>query len=70
MAKKTTTRKPLFGNSRSHALNATKRKQGLNLQTVYVNGKQEVMSVREARSLKNSKSVKEEKVQEIVEEAA
>lgn len=59
MAKKTTNKKPLFGNSRSHALNATRRKQGLNLQTVFVDGKKEVMSVREAKALKNNKCVKE-----------
>ena len=39
MANVKTDRKPLFGNSRSHALNATRKKQGLNTQKVTVNGK-------------------------------
>ena len=34
MANVKTDRKPLFGNSRSHALNATKKKQSLNKQKV------------------------------------
>lgn len=58
MAKKTTTRTPQFGNTRSHALNITKKKRSLNLQTVIIDGKKEVMSVREAKALKNNKAVK------------
>ena len=38
MAKKLTTKKPLVGNRRSHALNATKHAQKPNLQKVTVNG--------------------------------
>ena len=34
MAVNVTKKKPLFGNKRSHALNATRKKQGVNLQTV------------------------------------
>ena len=34
MAIKATSKKPLFGNRRSHALNATKHTQKLNLQNV------------------------------------
>ena len=34
MAVKITNKKPLFGNKRSHALNATRKKQGVNLQVV------------------------------------
>ena len=34
MAIKATSKKPLFGNSRSHALNATRHTQKLNLQNV------------------------------------
>ena len=68
MAKKTTTRKPSFGNTRSHALNITKKKRSLNLQTVIVNGKKEIMSVREARVLKNNKNVKDNNLVELNEE--
>ena len=39
MAKKITNTKPLFGNRRSHALNATKHAFKPNLQTVTINGK-------------------------------
>lgn len=49
MANVKTDRKPLFGNSRSHALNATKKKQGLNKQKVTVNGKTIVTTAREAK---------------------
>ena len=59
MAIKATAKKPLFGNNRSHALNATRRKQNLNMQTVMVDGKKVVMSVREAKALKNDKNVKD-----------
>ena len=59
MAIKATAKKPLFGNNRSHALNATRRKQNLNMQTVVVDGKKVVMSVREAKAFKNDKNVKD-----------
>jgi len=52
MANLKTTRKPLFGNKRSHALNATNKKQSLNLQTVEVDGKKVTMSAREAKKIK------------------
>jgi ribosomal protein L28 len=53
MAKKETNKKPLFGNIRSHALNATRRKQKLNMQKV-VNEKGEtvLMTAREAKKFK------------------
>ena len=51
MAKKITNKKPLSGNKRSHALNATKRKQKPNLQTVTVDGIKVKLSTREARTL-------------------
>ncbi len=51
---KTTDRKPLFGNKRSHALNATKKKQSVNKQKVTIDGKKVVTTVREAK--KNKKS--------------
>ena len=52
MATKVTTKKPLFGNKRSHALNATKKKQSLNKQKVTINGKTEVMTTREAKKIR------------------
>lgn len=51
MAKKITNAKPLSGNRRSHALNATKRQYKLNLQKITINGKQVRMTAREIRSL-------------------
>ena len=52
MAKKMTTKKPLTGNRRSHALNATKMKQKPNLQTKKVNGKKVRISAREMKKVK------------------
>lgn len=52
MAKKITTKKPLVGNRRSHACNATKMTQKPNLQVKTVDGKKVLLSAREARSLK------------------
>ena len=55
MAKKITSKKPLFGNKRSHALNATRRSQKPNLQKVTLdNGEAIMMSTRELRSLKKT----------------
>ncbi len=51
MAKKVTTKKPLSGNRRSHALNQTKHQYKLNLQNVTINGKKVRMTAREIRSL-------------------
>ena len=52
MAKKVTTKKPLSGNKRSHALNATKMQQKPNLQKKTVNGVKVKISAREARTIK------------------
>lgn len=52
MANVKTDRKPLFGNSRSHALNATKKKQSLNKQKVNIDGKTVVMTAREAKKIR------------------
>ncbi len=52
MANVKTDRKPLFGNSRSHALNATKKKQGLNKQKVTIDGKTVVMTTRDAKKIR------------------
>ncbi|MBR3898012.1 MAG: 50S ribosomal protein L28 [Bacilli bacterium] len=51
MAKKITETKPLFGNRRSHALNATKHAFKPNLQTVTINGKKYKVTARELRTL-------------------
>ncbi len=55
MAKKVTEKKPLFGNRRSHACNATKHAQRPNLQKVTLdNGDKVVISARELRTLKKT----------------
>ncbi len=52
MATKVTTKKPLTGNRRSHALNATKMKQKPNLQKEDNQWRKKVIiSAREARTL-------------------
>lgn len=52
MANVKTDRKPLFGNSRSHACNATRKKQRLNTQKVTVNGVTKVTTAREAKKIR------------------
>ena len=55
MAIKATSKKPLFGNRRSHACNATKHMQKPNLQKVKLdNGETIRMSARELRTLKKT----------------
>lgn len=55
MAKKITSKKPLSGNRRSHACNATKHMQKPNLQKVTLdNGETIRMSARELRSIKKT----------------
>ena len=50
MAIKATSKKPLFGNRRSHALNATKKKKKLNLQNVTLSdGTKVKVTAREAK---------------------
>ena len=51
MATKVTSKKPLTGNKRSHALNATKKKQKPNLQKKTINGQKVIISAREAKTL-------------------
>lgn len=51
MAKKITAKKPLSGNKRSHALNATKTKQKPNIQKKTINGNKVRISAREARTI-------------------
>ncbi len=52
MAKKCTAKTPLHGNRRSHACNATKHAQKVNLQKVTVDGVTVRMSAREIRASK------------------
>ena len=61
MASKATGRKPMFGNRRSHALNATRHVQKLNLQNVTLeDGTKVKVSAREAKKYKKDmKSVEE-----------
>jgi len=51
MATKVSRKKPNFGNARSHALNATKKKQNVNLQKMTINGEKVIISAREARTM-------------------
>lgn len=51
MANKLTAKKPLTGNKRSHALNATKMMQKPNLQKKTINGQKVIISTREAKTL-------------------
>ncbi len=54
MAKNVSTKKPLFGNKRSHALNTTKIKQKVNMQNVTLNGVTVKMSTKEAKKFRKS----------------
>lgn len=58
MAVNVTKKKPLFGNKRSHALNATRKKQGVNLQTVTLeDGTKVRLSAREIRTMRKNEKV-------------
>lgn len=57
MATKLTRKKPNFGNARSHALNATKKKQSINLQKVTIDGETVLLSAREIRTLKKNQKL-------------
>ena len=54
MAKKVSTKKPLTGNRRSHAINATKHAQKPNFQKVTIDGEKVVLTAREARTMKKA----------------
>ena len=55
MAIKATSKKPLFGNRRSHALNATRHAQKLNLQNVTLSdGTKIKVTAREAKKYKKT----------------
>lgn len=63
MAIKATSKKPMFGNRRSHALNATRHVQKLNLQNVTLeDGTKVKVTTREAK--KYRKNIKEDNVKE------
>ena len=57
MARNCTAKKPLHGNRRSHACNATKHTQKLNLQKVNVDGVTVRKSAREIRTSKKDVKV-------------
>ena len=58
MAIKVTNKKPLTGNTRSHALNATKKQQKPNLQVVTLDDGTKVrMSTREIRNMRKQQAV-------------
>ena len=60
MAKKVTSKKPLSGNRRSHACNATKHAQKPNLQKVTLDNGQSIrISARELRTIKKVTDVAE-----------
>jgi ribosomal protein L28 len=54
MAKKLSTKKPLYGNLRSHAENATRTSQKPNYQTKKVNGVKVTLAAREWKSMKKA----------------
>ena len=58
MATKVSNKKPLTGNRRSHALNATKHAQKPNFQTYTIDGETVVTTAREARSFRKSPRVR------------
>ena len=69
MAIKVTNKKPLTGNKRSHALNATKMQQKPNLQVVRLeDGTKVRMSAREIRNMRKQQTVVNEEA--VVAEAA
>ena len=70
MAVKVSNKKPLFGNRRSHALNATRHAQRPNLQTVTIDGVKVRISARELRTLKKNGANVEEIVNNVTEEIA
>lgn len=59
MPKKVTSKKPLHGNRRSHACNATRHAQKPNLQVITVDGKTVRVSAKELRTMRKNDVVKE-----------
>ena len=65
MAIKATSKKPMFGNRRSHALNATRHMQKLNLQNVTLpDGTKVKVTAREAKKYKKDMTREDTKVSE------
>ncbi len=58
MAKKVTTKKPLVGNRRSHAMNATKHAQKPNVQTFTIDGEKIATTARDARTARKAPRVR------------
>ena len=54
MAKKLSTKKPLYGNLRSHAENATRTKQKPNYQTKKIDGVKVTLAARECKTMKKA----------------
>ena len=65
MAKKVSTKKPLVGNRRSHALNATKHAQKPNFQKVTINGEKVILTAREARTMRKNTVKASAEIEEI-----
>lgn len=65
MAKKISTKKPLVGNRRSHALNATKHAQKPNFQKVTIDGEKVILTAREARTMRKNTVKKSAEIEEI-----
>lgn len=71
MAVNVTGKKPMFGNRRSHALNASRHKQKLNLQVVTLeDGTKVRLTAREKRTLLKNEQPIEEVNDELTEQAA
>lgn len=69
MPVKVSSKKPLFGNKRSHALNATRKKQGVNLQVVTLkDGTRVRLSAREIRTSRKNEKLNVSEVNESVSE--
>ena len=56
MATKVTRKKPNFGNSRSHACNATRRKQDVNKQKMTINGEKVIIRKTTRKAKKATKT--------------
>lgn len=54
MAKNLSTKKPLYGNRRSHAENATRHAQRTNKQKFTIDGQKVILTAREARTMKKA----------------
>ncbi len=57
MAKKVTTKKPMFGNNRPFSLKTSRKIQKPNLQNVTIDGKTVKMSTREAKKYKKTEGI-------------